>query len=210
MSSKVEQLRAQLNERILVLDGGMGTMIQSYRLHEEDFRGERFADWPCDLKGNNDLLVLSKPEVIAAIHNAYFEAGADIIETNTFNSTTIAMADYRMESLSAEINYAAAKLARACADEWTARTPEKPRFVAGVLGPTNRTASISPDVNDPAFRNITFDQLVAAYRESTKALVEGGADLILIETVFDTLNAKAAVFAVKEEFEALGVDLPIM
>ncbi|MBP1520552.1 homocysteine S-methyltransferase family protein [Salmonella enterica subsp. enterica serovar Worthington] len=210
MSSKVEQLRAQLNERILVLDGGMGTMIQSYRLHEEDFRGERFADWPCDLKGNNDLLVLSKPEVIAAIHNAYFEAGADIIETNTFNSTTIAMADYRMESLSAEINYAAAKLARACADEWTARTPEKPRFVAGVLGPTNRTASISPDVNDPAFRNITFDQLVAAYRESTKALVEGGVDLILIETVFDTLNAKAAVFAVKEEFEALGVDLPIM
>ncbi|HDP0365866.1 TPA: homocysteine S-methyltransferase family protein [Salmonella enterica subsp. enterica serovar Concord] len=210
MSSKVEQLRAQLNERILVLDGGMGTMIQSYRLHEEDFRGERFADWPCDLKGNNDLLVLSKPEVIAAIHNAYFEAGADIIETNTFNSTTIAMADYRMESLSAEINYAAAKLARACADEWTARTPEKPRFVAGVLGPTNRTASISPDVNDPAFRNITFDQLVVAYRESTKALVEGGVDLILIETVFDTLNAKAAVFAVKEEFEALGVDLPIM
>ncbi|CAD5517024.1 methionine synthase [Escherichia coli] len=210
MSSKVEQLRAQLNERILVLDGGMGTMIQSYRLNEADFRGERFADWPCDLKGNNDLLVLSKPEVIAAIHNAYFEAGADIIETNTFNSTTIAMADYQMESLSAEINFAAAKLARACADEWTARTPEKPRYVAGVLGPTNRTASISPDVNDPAFRNITFDQLVAAYRESTKALVEGGADLILIETVFDTLNAKAAVFAVKTEFEALGVELPIM
>ncbi len=178
MSSKVEQLRAQLNERILVLDGGMGTMIQSYRLNEADFRGERFADWPCDLKGNNDLLVLSKPEVIAAIHNAYFEAGADIIETNTFNSTTIAMADYQMESLSAEINFAAAKLARACADEWTARTPEKPRYVAGVLGPTNRTASISPDVNDPAFRNITFDGLVAAYRESTKALVEGGADLI--------------------------------
>ena len=135
MSSKVEQLRAQLNERILVLDGGMGTMIQSYRLNEADFRGERFADWPCDLKGNNDLLVLSKPEVIAAIHNAYFEAGADIIETNTFNSTTIAMADYQMESLSAEINFAAAKLARACADEWTARTPEKPRYVAGVLGP---------------------------------------------------------------------------
>lgn len=210
MSSKVEQLRAQLNERILVLDGGMGTMIQSYRLNEADFRGERFADWPCDLKGNNDLLVLSKPEVIAAIHNAYFEAGADIIETNTFNSTTIAMVDYQMESLSAEINFAAAKLARARADEWTARTPEKPRYVAGVLGPTNRTASISSDVNDPAFRNITFDQLVAAYRESTKALVEGGADLILIETVFDTLNAKAAVFAVKTEFEALGVELPIM
>ncbi|MGM1295050.1 homocysteine S-methyltransferase family protein, partial [Enterobacter hormaechei] len=210
MSSKVEQLRAQLNERILVLDGGMGTMIQGYRLCEDDFRGKRFADWPCDLKGNNDLLVLSKPSVIRDIHNAYFEAGADIVETNTFNSTTIAMADYQMESLSAEINFEAAKLARACADEWTARTPDKPRYVAGVLGPTNRTASISPDVNDPAFRNITFDQLVAAYRESTKALVEGGSDLILIETVFDTLNAKAAIYAVKEEFESLGVDLPIM
>ena len=210
MSSKVEQLHQQLNERILVLDGGMGTMIQGYRLSEEDFRGERFADWPCDLKGNNDLLVLSKPEVIREIHDAYFEAGADIIETNTFNSTTIAMADYQMESLSAEINFAAAKLARASADAWTARTPEKPRYVAGVLGPTNRTASISPDVNDPAFRNITFDQLVAAYRESTRALVEGGVDLILIETVFDTLNAKAAIYAVKEEMEALGVDLPLM
>ena len=136
MSSKVEQLRAQLNERILVLDGGMGTMIQGYRLSEDDFRGERFADWPCDLKGNNDLLVLSKPSVIKDIHNAYFEAGADIVETNTFNSTTIAMADYQMESLSAEINFEAAKLARACADEWTARTPDKPRYVAGVLGPT--------------------------------------------------------------------------
>lgn len=154
--------------------------------------------------------MLSKPSVIKDIHNAYFEAGADIVETNTFNSTTIAMADYQMESLSAEINFEAAKLARACADEWTARTPDKPRYVAGVLGPTNRTASISPDVNDPAFRNITFDQLVAAYRESTKALVEGGSDLILIETVFDTLNAKAAIYAVKEEFESLGVDLPIM
>ncbi len=188
----------------------MGTMIQSYRLNESDFRGERFADWPCDLKGNNDLLVLSKHEVIAAIHIDYFEAGADIIETNTFNSTTIAMADYQMESLSAEINFAAAKLARASGDVWTARPPAKPRNGARVLGPTNRTASISPDVNDPEFRIITFDGLVAAYRESTKALVEGGADLILIETVFDTLNAKAAVFAVKTEFEALGVELPIM
>ncbi len=148
--------------------------------------------------------MLSKPEVISAIHNAYFEAGADIIETNTFNSTTIAMADYQMESLSAEINFAAANWRAPVPTEWTARTPEKPRYVAGVLGPTNRTASISPDVNDPAFRNITFDQLVAAYRESTKALVEGGADLILIETVFDTLNAKAAVFAVKTEFESAG------
>ncbi len=210
LSNKVEQLKRQLSERILVLDGGMGTMIQSYRLDESDFRGERFAQWPCDLKGNNDLLVLSKPEMIAEIHSAYFAAGADIVETNTFNSTTIAMADYQMESLSAEINYEAARLARACADEWTTRTPEKPRYVAGVLGPTNRTASISPDVNDPAFRNVTFDQLVEAYRESTRALVKGGADLIMIETIFDTLNAKAAIFAVKAEFDALGIELPIM
>ncbi len=210
MSHQSEQLHRQLAERILVLDGGMGTMIQGYRLQEEDFRGERFADWPCDLKGNNDLLAITRPDVITAIHNDYLEAGADILETNTFNSTSIAMADYQMESLSAEINLAAAKLARACADEWTARTPDRPRYVAGVLGPTNRTASISPDVNDPAFRNITFDQLVDAYRESTRALVEGGVDLILIETVFDTLNAKAAIFAVQTEFEALGVELPLM
>ena len=210
MSHKVEELKRQLSERILVLDGGMGTMIQSYRFDESDFRGERFAQWPCDLKGNNDLLVLSQPETIAEIHSAYFAAGADIVETNTFNSTTIAMADYQMESLSAEINYQAARLARACADEWTARTPEKPRYVAGVLGPTNRTASISPDVNDPAFRNVTFDQLVEAYRESTRALVEGGADLIMIETIFDTLNAKAAIFGVKAEFDALGIELPLM
>ncbi|EEP90439.1 Methionine synthase [Yersinia kristensenii ATCC 33638] len=203
-NNKVKELHQQLAQRILVLDGGMGTMIQSYRLEEEDYRGARFADWPSDLKGNNDLLVLSKPEVIIAIHNAYLEAGADILETNTFNSTTIAMADYQMESLSAEINYEAARLARICADEWTARTPEKPRYVAGVLGPTNRTASISPKVNDPAFRNVSFDQLVEAYRESTRALIEGGVDLIMIETVFDTLNAKAATFAVESEFEAMG------
>jgi len=210
VTNQVEALRKQLAKRILVLDGGMGTMIQSYRLQEEDYRGERFADWESDLKGNNDLLVLTKPEVITAIHYGYLEAGADILETNTFNSTTIAMADYHMESLSAEINYEAARLARICADEWTARTPEKPRYVAGVLGPTNRTASISPDVNDPAYRNVTFDQLVEAYRESTRALVEGGADLIMIETVFDTLNAKAATFAVETEFEAMGVNLPVM
>lgn len=208
--NKVKELHQQLAQRILVLDGGMGTMIQSYKLEEADYRGARFADWPSDLKGNNDLLVLSKPEVITAIHNAYLEAGADILETNTFNSTTIAMADYQMESLSAEINYEAARLARICADEWTARTPDKPRYVAGVLGPTNRTASISPKVNDPAFRNVSFDQLVEAYRESTRALIEGGADLIMIETVFDTLNAKAATFAVETEFEALGVLLPVM
>lgn len=210
MTNQVEALRKQLAQRIMVLDGGMGTMIQSYRLEEADYRGERFANWESDLKGNNDLLVLTKPEVITAIHYAYLEAGADILETNTFNSTTIAMADYHMESLSAEINYEAARLARICADEWTARTPEKPRYVAGVLGPTNRTASISPDVNDPAFRNVSFDQLVEAYRESTRALIEGGADLIMIETVFDTLNAKAATFAVESEFEAMGVILPVM
>lgn len=210
MSTTVERLRHQLSQRILVLDGGMGTMIQGYRLTEEDFRGDRFADWQSDLKGNNDLLVLTKPDIISAIHYDYLEAGADILETNTFNSTRIAMADYHMESLSAEINYEAARLARACADEWTARTPNKPRYVAGVLGPTNRTASISPDVNDPAFRNISFDQLVEAYRESTRALVEGGVDLIMIETIFDTLNAKAAIYAVETEFEAMGVELPVM
>nr|WP_211095738.1 methionine synthase [Hafnia alvei] len=210
VSTIVERLRHQLSQRILVLDGGMGTMIQGYRLTEEDFRGERFADWQSDLKGNNDLLVLTQPDIISAIHYEYLEAGADILETNTFNSTRIAMADYHMESLSAEINYEAARLARACADEWTARTPDKPRYVAGVLGPTNRTASISPDVNDPAFRNISFDQLVEAYRESTHALVEGGVDLIMIETIFDTLNAKAAIYAVETEFEAMGIALPVM
>lgn len=210
VSSRIDALHQQLAQRIMVLDGGMGTMIQSYRLEEKDYRGERFADWPSDLKGNNDLLVLTQPDIIRAIHNAYLEAGADILETNTFNATTVAMADYHMESLSAEINYEAAKLARACADEWSAKTPHRPRYVAGVLGPTNRTCSISPDVNDPAFRNITFNQLVAAYRESTRALIEGGSDIIMIETIFDTLNAKAAIFAIQSEFEALGVTLPLM
>nr|WP_090964445.1 methionine synthase [Pantoea varia] len=210
MSNKIDALHQQLAQRIMVLDGGMGTMIQSYRLEEEDYRGSRFADWPCDLKGNNDLLVLSKPDVIHEIHDAYLAAGADILETNTFNATSIAMADYQMESLSAEINFEAARLARACADAWTAKTPDRPRYVAGVLGPTNRTCSISPDVNDPAYRNVTFNQLVEAYRESTRALVEGGSDLIMIETVFDTLNAKAAIYAVQTEMEALGVTLPLM
>ena len=210
MNNRTDGLRRQLAQRIMVLDGAMGTMIQSYRLEEADYRGERFAQWPSDLKGNNDLLVLSKPEVISAIHYAYLEAGADILETNTFNSTAIAMADYQMESLVGELNFEAARLARQCADEWTARTPDKPRYVAGVLGPTNRTASISPDVNDPAFRNVTFDQLVSAYRESVHALVEGGADLIMVETIFDTLNAKAAIFAIETEFEAMGVELPVM
>ncbi len=210
VSNKIDALKQQLAQRIMVLDGGMGTMIQSYKLEEEDYRGSRFADWPCDLKGNNDLLVLSKPTVIREIHDAYLAAGADILETNTFNATSIAMADYQMERLSAEINFEAARLARACADAWTAKTPDRPRYVAGVLGPTNRTCSISPDVNDPAYRNVTFNQLVEAYRESTRALVEGGSDIIMIETVFDTLNAKAAVYAVQTEMEALGVALPLM
>ncbi|KQN57743.1 methionine synthase [Erwinia sp. Leaf53] len=210
MSNRTEALHQQLAKRIMLLDGGMGTMIQSYRLQEDDFRGTRFAGWPCDLQGNNDLLVLTQPDIIRDIHNGYLAAGADILETNTFNATTIAMADYEMASLSAEINRVAAQLARACADAWTAKTPERPRYVAGVLGPTNRTCSISPDVNDPAFRNVTFNQLVEAYRESTRALIEGGCDIIMIETVFDTLNAKAAIFAVQSEFEALGVTLPLM
>ncbi|UXO68198.1 methionine synthase [Pantoea dispersa] len=210
MSNKTATLQQQLAQRIMILDGGMGTMIQSYKLDEQDFRGSRFADWPCDVKGNNDLLVLSKPDVIREIHDAYLAAGADILETNTFNATPIAMADYEMAALSAEINFEAAKLARTCADAWTAKTPDRPRYVAGVLGPTNRTCSISPDVNDPAFRNITFNQLVDAYRESTHALISGGADIIMIETVFDTLNAKAAIYAVQSEMEAMGVTLPLM
>ena len=199
-----------LEQRILFLDGAMGTMIQRHKLGEADYRGERFSNWPSDLKGNNDLLALSRPQIIADIHRQYLEAGADILETNTFNATRVAMADYGMEELSHEINVAAARLARAVADEFTQQTPDKPRFVAGVLGPTNRTASISPDVNDPGFRNISFDDLVAAYVESTHGLVEGGVDLLLIETIFDTLNAKAAVFAVEQFFEESGTRLPVM
>ena len=203
-------IKAQLKKHILLIDGGMGTMIQDYKFEEADYRGERFSDWKCDVKGNNDLLVLSQPQVIANIHKEYLDAGADILETNTFNATTIAMADYEMESLSAEINLEAARIARRVADQKTAETPDRPRFVAGVLGPTNRTCSISPDVNDPAFRNVTFDELVEAYTESTLALIEGGCDLILVETVFDTLNAKAAVFAISGVFEKLGYKLPVM
>ena len=199
-----------LNRRILFLDGAMGTMIQRHKLEEADYRGERFVDWPSDLKGNNDLLSLTQPQIIRDIHTQYLQAGADIIETNTFNATRVAMADYGMETLAYEINVASTKLAREAADAMTAQTPEKPRFVAGVLGPTNRTASISPDVNDPAFRNISFDALVEAYTESTRALIEGGADIILIETIFDTLNAKAAVFAVDQLFDSTGMRLPIM
>lgn len=210
MDNKISVLKKALNQRILILDGAMGTMIQRYALNEKEYRGERFADWPVDLKGNNDLLSITQPDIIREIHHAYLEAGADLIETNSFNSTVISMADYQMESLSDEINEAAAKLARECADEWTRITPEKPRYVAGILGPTNRTASISPDVNDPAYRNVSYDALVAAYRSSVRALVRGGADIIMIETIFDTLNAKAAIYAVETEFEALGIKLPVM
>ncbi|WP_210441599.1 methionine synthase [Vibrio crassostreae] len=211
MGSNVRQkIDALLKQRILLIDGGMGTMIQDYKLEEQDYRGERFANWHSDLKGNNDLLVLTQPKLIKDIHSEYLEAGADILETNTFNATTIAMADYDMESLSEEINFSAAKLAREAADEWTAKTPEKPRFVAGVLGPTNRTCSISPDVNDPGYRNVSFDELVEAYSESTRALIKGGSDLILIETIFDTLNAKACAFAVESVFEEVGITLPVM
>ncbi|MEX9624995.1 methionine synthase, partial [Proteus mirabilis] len=210
MTMITQQLTQALAKRILVLDGAMGTMIQQYQLAEEDYRGERFAHWQCDVKGNNDLLVLTQPQIITEIHNAYFEAGADIVETNTFNATSIAMADYQMEGLCAELNEEAAKLARACADKWSALTPDKPRYVAGVLGPTNRTASISPDVNDPAFRNISFDTLVMSYREAICGLIKGGVDLIMVETIFDTLNAKAAIFAIKCEFDNLNIELPVM
>ncbi|MGZ8240717.1 MAG: methionine synthase, partial [Methylobacter sp.] len=208
--SKTDLLKQCLSQRILFLDGAMGTMIQSYKLDEKDYRGERFAAWDVDLKGNNDLLSLTQPDIIKAIHSAYFEAGSDIVETNTFNSTRIAMADYKMESLAYEINLESARLARKAADEFTKKTPAKPRFVAGVLGPTNRTASMSPDVNDPGFRNITFDELVEAYTDATHGLIDGGADIILIETIFDTLNAKAAIFAVEQYFEQLGYKLPVM
>jgi 5-methyltetrahydrofolate--homocysteine methyltransferase len=197
-------------ERILLLDGAMGTMIQRYRLSEADYRGDRFAGHPSDLKGNNDLLCLTRPEVIREIHAAYLAAGADILETNTFNATSVSQADYRLEPVVYELNVAGARLAREVADAATARTPDRPRFVAGVLGPTNRTASISPDVNNPGYRNITFDDLVSAYREATRGLLDGGADLLLIETVFDTLNAKAAVFAVADVLEDRGADVPLM
>ncbi len=206
----IEALKRAAGERILILDGAMGTMIQRYKLTEADYRGERFKDWPSDLKGNNDLLALTQPDIIRAIHEAYLEAGADILETNTFNAQAISMADYGMEILSYEINVAAAKLAREAADLWTDKTPDRPRFVAGAIGPTNRTASLSPDVNNPGFRNVTFEALVAAYGEQTRGLIEGGVDAIMIETVFDTLNAKAAGYAVLESFDKLGVTLAIM
>ncbi|WP_165670891.1 methionine synthase [Metapseudomonas otitidis] len=208
--ARLNALQQALKERILILDGGMGTMIQGYKLQEEDYRGARFADWPSDVKGNNDLLLLSQPQVIAEIERAYLDAGADILETNTFNATRVSQADYGMEALVYELNVAGARVARQVADAKTLETPDRPRFVAGVLGPTSRTCSISPDVNNPGYRNVTFDELVENYTEATRGLIEGGADLILIETIFDTLNAKAAIFAVQQVFEEDGVELPIM
>lgn len=199
-----------LEERILVLDGAMGTMIQRHKLQEADYRGERFKDYPYDLKGNNDLLSLTQAEIIKDIHRAYLAAGADIIETNTFNSTRVSMADYHMEDLVPEINEAAARLAREAADEFTAKEPHKPRLVAGSMGPTNKTTSLSPDVNNPGFRAIDFDTLARDYREQAESLIRGGVDILLVETVFDTLNAKAALFALEELFEDLGKEYPIM
>jgi 5-methyltetrahydrofolate--homocysteine methyltransferase len=207
---RIKALKAAAKERILILDGAMGTMIQRYKLDEAGYRGERFKDHPRDLKGNNDLLVLSQPEIISEIHSAYLEAGADILETNTFNAQAISQSDYGLEDIAYEMNVAAAKLAREAADAWTERTPDKPRFVAGAIGPTNRTASISPDVNNPGFRNVGFDALVEAYATQARGLVDGGVDVVLIETVFDTLNAKAAGFAVEQVFDELGVRLPVM
>jgi 5-methyltetrahydrofolate--homocysteine methyltransferase len=200
-----------LKERILIIDGAMGTMIQRHKLEEKDYRGERFKDWPSDLKGNNDLLCLTQPPIIEGIHRQYLEAGADIIETNTFNAQVISMADYHMEALAFEINVAAARIAKKAAADYTSRNPDKPRFVAGAIGPMNKTLSLSPDVNNPGFRAVSFDEVASAYYEQVKALVEGGADLLLIETIFDTLNAKAAIFAIKKYFRDTRIkELPIL
>lgn len=207
MASKIEEI---LSERILVLDGAMGTMIQQHQLEEKDFRGVRFKDHEHPLKGNNDLLSITRPDIIKDIHRKYFEAGADIVETNTFSGTSIAQADYHLEDAVYDINYESAKIAREVADEFTAKEPRKPRFVAGSMGPTNRLASMSPDVNDPGFRNITFDELKEAFAEQVRGLVDGGADILLIETITDTLNAKAALYALDEVFEEKGKVLPIM
>jgi|TARA_B110000902_G_scaffold63457_1_gene75230 5-methyltetrahydrofolate--homocysteine methyltransferase len=204
---RIEKL---LEDRILFLDGAMGTMIQKHKFTEEQYRGTRFSDYAHNLKGNNDLLSLTQPDIISQIHREFLEAGADIIETNTFNSTAVSMADYHMEFLVDELNLVSAQLARTVADEFTAANPDKPRFVAGSIGPTNKTASLSPDVNNPGYRAVSFDDLVATYRQQTIALAKGKVDIFLIETVFDTLNCKAAIFAILEVKEELGIDTPIM
>ena len=207
MKEPIERL---LRSRILVLDGAMGTMLQAYKFEEEDYRGERFKDYATSLKGNNDLLSLTQPEAIKEVHRKYLAAGADIIETNTFSGTTIAMADYDMEDLVYELNFESARLAKEVADEFTEKEPDKPRYVAGSMGPTNKTASMSPDVNDPGFRAVSFDELRAAYKLQAEALLDGGADLLLVETVFDTLNAKAALFAIEEIKDERGIEISVM
>ncbi len=199
-----------LNERILILDGAMGTMLQRYKFSEEDFRGDRFKDWQHPLQGNNDLLSLTQPKAIEEIHRKYYEAGADIVETNTFSGTTVAMADYHMEELVYELNYESARIAKKVAEDCTAKQPDKPRFVAGSMGPTNKTASMSPNVNDPGFRAISFDDLRAAYKLQAEGLLDGGVDILLVETIFDTLNAKAALFAIEEVKDERGLWIPIM
>jgi 5-methyltetrahydrofolate--homocysteine methyltransferase len=203
-------IQQAIQSRILILDGAMGTMLQRYNFTEEDFRGQRFKDFPHSLKGNNDLLSITQPQAIWDVHAQYFAAGADIVETNTFSSTTIGMADYHLEDLVYELNYESAKIAREVADEFTAKNPNKPRYVAGSIGPTNRTASLSPDVNDPGFRAITFDELRMAYKQQVEALIDGGVYILLVETIFDTLNAKAALFAIEEVKEARNLDIPVM
>jgi 5-methyltetrahydrofolate--homocysteine methyltransferase len=219
---RTQLLLDALQRRILVIDGAMGTMLQSYKLEEDGYRGTRFVDGrdsqpahahhgaSCDLKGNNDLLTLTQPDIIKAVHTAYLEAGADLLETNTFNSTSISQADYHLEHVVYELNHGGARLARECCDAMEKKTPNQPRFVIGVLGPTSRTASISPDVNNPGFRNVTFEELAASYADATRGLLDGGADVVMIETIFDTLNAKAAVFAINQEFTRRGARVPIM
>lgn len=207
---KMEDIQNILKNKILVLDGAMGTMIQQYKFTEEDYRGEKFKDFTVSVKGNNDMLSLTQPEAIKTIHGKYLEAGADIIETNTFSSTTIAMADYEMEEFVYELNFESAKIAKEVATEYTAKNPDKPRFVAGSIGPTNRTASMSPDVNDPGFRAVNFEDLRVAYKQQCEALIDGGVDVLLVETVFDTLNAKAALFAIEEIKAERNIDIPIM
>lgn len=206
----MKNIKEILQHRILILDGAMGTMLQRYKFTEADFRGERFKDWEYPLQGNNDLLSLTQPKAIAEVHAKYFESGADIVETNTFSGTTIAMADYHMEDLVYELNYESARIAKEVAEEFTKKEPYKPRFVAGSIGPTNKTASMSPDVNDPGYRAVSFDELKVAYKLQVEALLDGGADILLVETIFDTLNAKAALFAIEEVKEAREIEVPVM
>ncbi len=206
----MSNIKELLQQHILVLDGAMGTMLQRYKFSEEDYRGERFKDYPTPLKGNNDLLSITQPQAIAEVHRKYFEAGADIVETNTFSGTTIGMADYGMEDLVYELNLESAKIAKKVAEKFAKANPSRPRFVAGSIGPTNKTASLSPDVNKPEYRAITFEELRVAYKQQVEALIDGGVDLLLVETIFDTLNAKAALFAIEEVKEERNIDIPVM